>query len=46
MKTLPANLSATEISEGSPFGILLLLFTHGLDETLEFFCTLSVFTMD
>lgn len=46
LNALPMNLSATRITEGSPFDFILLLFTHGLDATLDFFCTLSVFSVD
>jgi hypothetical protein len=40
------HLNATKFTEGNTLDFIVLLFTHGLDDTLDFFCTLSVFSVD
>jgi hypothetical protein len=36
----------TEVTEQSAFCIFSLLLTHGLEKTLDFLCTLTVFSVD
>ena len=40
------HVHTTKLTEGSFFDFIDLLFTYGLDKTLDHFCTLSVFTLD
>lgn len=46
MKEKNLNADPIKLSVGGPFDFLGILFTHGLDKTLDYLCTLSVFSLD